>query len=1176
MVFSIKQRVGSCLAMAVTLLAPCAVPALEPATPLARLARQAWTVENGLPQNTVPYLLQSRNGYLWVGTEIGLARFDGTSFQSFDHATASSFPDAEIRCLLDVRESEQGKGPASESLWVGTADGVVRWQNGLPTLFTSSDGLPGNSIQAMAQTSDGTVWVSTEQGLAFWDGRHFNLLQPGGFTQAGSITSLAADSSGNLWLGTTRGIFEVHHSRWLSSAEAGIASGSGPSLVTSADNGDLLIANGDGVFVLHGGRIVKAFERSELPAGGVSLLSRLAGGAIAVASKSMVIVANPEKGHTGSERDRSVQRFSVSQQLPGSRIESIYSDREGNLWVGTNHGMGRIAARKKNESEGEKFVVQLFPPSDPLASSATISFLEDREGDLWVGTESAGLQILRDARFQTVGAREGLSSDATTAIVQDDQDVLWIGTRDGGLNRMGTREFEGAETQPNFAVNALTTANGLVSNVVLAMAVSPNRDVWVGTPDGLNRVVQSNGAQRITTLTSADGLPDDFIRSLLAADDGSLWIGTRRGLTHLDHGRFQTFTELNGLGSDLVGAMVRAPDGDLWIATLKGLSRMHDGAIRTYTTRDGLSSNVITSLDVTSDGMLWVGTQNDGLNLWDPHWTAGHFLALPSHEDAANATPGSADQHIGELPTGIHALLHDDSGHLWIASNSGLTRVDLARLLTCAHGGSCFLNATHFTTADGLRSRETSSNSHPTACRSRDGRLWFTTPKGLIVVDPLHFAEVPPPPPVVIEHFAVDDHAMDEGTPESFRIPSGRLRFQFDYAGLSFATPQKLRYEYMLEGFDHEWTYAGIRRTAYYTNIPPGQYRFRVRATLGDAGFPKTAQTSSVAPLASGLPVFSEADFTFELLPHFYQTIWFRTLLLLAISVLVVLIFRRRILRVRREYNAVMAERNRIAREIHDTLAQGYVGISLQLEVLGELLRHNRPDVAASQLAMTQTLVREGLDDARQSIWALRSQDAEEHTLPVRMRRLVEKAQALDLAADMAVHGAYRALESETEKEILRIVQEAIQNVKRHAAATRLDVFMEYDERALTVRITDDGRGFAPDTTTGGRPINGSRASGFSNGSSGHFGLTGMRERASLIHAEFTVTSAPGKGTTVSLCVPASEASSRGRTTVIQSDAGLAPHVENPTSQPTPGETKPRDASNEPSDRQDTIIKEPS
>ncbi len=233
----------------------------------------------------------------------------------------------------------------------------------------------------------------------------------------------------------------------------------------------------------------------------------------------------------------------------------------------------------------------------------------------------------------------------------------------------------------------------------------------------------------------------------------------------------------------------------------------------------------------------------------------------------------------GLLPAAIHAIVHDDRGHLWLASSSGLTRVDLKALTDCAEQGACSLNATHvanFTMADGLRSRETSSNSHPTAYHASDGKLLFSTPRGVIVVDPLHFPANPSAPPVVIERFAVDDRDMLAN--DRTRIAAGALRFQFDYAGLSFAAPQKLRYQYMLEGFDHVWIDAGMRRTAYYTNIPPGKYRFVVRAALGDAGF--------------GAP--SESSLSFELLPHYYQTIWFRTLVVLAIVALIFLIFRRR------------------------------------------------------------------------------------------------------------------------------------------------------------------------------------------------------------------------------------------------------------------------------------------
>jgi ligand-binding sensor domain-containing protein/signal transduction histidine kinase len=1081
-----KTIVCVCSACIVFLAGATVSPALEPATPLSRFGRQAWTIENGLPQNTVPLLLQSHEGFLWAGTELGLARFDGVSFRVFDHLATPALPEGEIRCLLD----SNGSG----GLWVGTGNGLLHWIDGNPRLMKSEDGLPSNSIRGLAQTSDSTVWVWTESGLARWDGARFQVPPSENGLPGSGITSIAADGSGSLWVGTTTGAAQLRAGHWHAVADGPAAKGASSAasaFVKALPGGDVLISSGNGIYIEHNGTLTAVLAKSALPVDGISFLDRLSDGTVAVASKSTIVMvrsAGPSRPLEG--------RFTVAKELPGSRIESIYADREGCLWIGTNRGMARISTNAGSAT------VDLMPATDPLASNAIVSLLEDHEGDLWVGTETAGLQILRDARFRVIGSGDGLCSDATTAVVQDTKQSLWIGTRDAGLNHVAVG-LDG-----KLKITNLNAGNGLLSNVILSLAAAPDGDLWVGTPDGLNRI----GPGKITGYTSADGLADDFIRSVLVAPDDSVWIGTRRGLTHLDRGQFKSYTHADGLGSNLVGALTRTADGALWIGTLNGLTRLYKGTLHNYTISDGLSSNVITALDVTSDGRMWVGTQGDGLNLWD----GGRFKRI---EGNISIVP---DGHKAALPSAIHSVIHDDREHLWLATDSGLTRVDLHALLECVGQDSskaCNLNSSNvvnFTTADGLRSRETSSNSHPTSCRANDGKLWFTTPRGVVVVDPIHFPATPPAPPVAIERFAVDDR--DIQTNQLTRISAGALRFQFDYAGLSFAAPQKVRYQYMLEGFDHGWTDAGTRRTAYYTNIPPRNYRFRVRATVGDAGF---ADVPAIASYNSpyGPATAQEASLNFVLLPHFYQTIWFGTLAVLAIAALVVWVFRRRVLRVEREFRAVMGERNRIAREIHDTLAQGYVGISLQLEILGELLRHNRADAAARHLTVTQGLVREGLDDARQSIWALRSHDAGEQTLPIRLRRLVEKAGDEKLAANLEVHGAYRALSANAEQETLRIAQEAIHNVKKHAEASRLTVRLDYDERALTLSVLDDGRGFATNVSA--------RTSG-DGASAGHYGLTGMRERAAVVRGEIEIVSAPGSGTTVRLRVPAPEARSKG------------------------------------------------
>jgi signal transduction histidine kinase len=530
--------------------------------------------------------------------------------------------------------------------------------------------------------------------------------------------------------------------------------------------------------------------------------------------------------------------------------------------------------------------------------------------------------------------------------------------------------------------------------------------------------------------------------------------------------------------------MVRDSSGDLWVATLAGLSRLHGGKILNYTTADGLSSNVITALLARANGTLLIGTQDHGWNLWDGR----RFTAAPGN---------------GLEQTTIRAILDDEIGHLWFATGNGIARCD------CNGMGSeisekmgkpgMAAGCTHwmeFGAADGLRSRETAINSHPSAWRSRDGRLWFATPKGLVEVDPAHFPVNAVPPPVVLERFTVDDvdqalHAADF----VMRIPAGHVHFQFDYAGLSFTAPQKVRYRFMLEGFDRGWTEAGTRRAAYYTTIPPGRYTFRVQAANND-----------------GLWNTKGAAQPFELLPHFYQTAWFYALTVALAVGMVVLLLRLRLRRAEGEFRAVLGERSRIAREIHDTLAQGYVGISVQLEVLAELLRHHKTDAAAKHLDLTRGYVREGLAGARQSIWALRSQDSGETTLPVKLRRMVEAEGGSGLESRFSIFGASHPLSPGTEREILLVAQEAIHNVKKHAGAKHLFVQLEYEPGEIALEVRDDGQGFAASEEQ----------------APGHFGLTGMRERAAAIGGTLEVTSDPGGGTTVRLKAPAARAMGSG------------------------------------------------
>jgi len=979
---------------------PATTRALDPSTVLANYARQAWVMENGLPQNTVTAVIQTRDGFVWLGTEVGLVRFDGNSFQLFDRSAFPALPDNDICCLLEATDG---------AMWIGTSGGLGRLLNGRIRAYSTRDGLPGNGIRGLALASDGQLWVNTDEGIVRLSGDKF--LSPDNSAGQNEVLAATASGSSGFWVETSQ-VGESASGSWKHSTEqAGLAQ-------------DV-----------------------------VEFRAALSSGQMAFASKSLLLVMRG---------DHVLQRLSAGKDLPGNRIQALVADREGTLWIGTNRGLVRWAAGK----------LQTLPVTDPLATASVLSLLEDREGNMWVGTEAGGLHILRDQRFRIMGARDGLTSDAATAVVEDKNGTLWIGTQGAGLSAL-TRSSAG-----QINATAWTLREGLMSDLILSLAAAPNGDVWVGTPDGLNRL----HGNRVDAFTSADGLPDDFIRSLLVDSDKSLWIGTRRGLVHwinppgsanaaAQQPRMTILTQANGLGSDTVGAMVRDKSDNLWVATLGGLSRLRDGSVSNYTTNNGLSSNVVTALLPLDDGTLLIGTQEHGWNLWN----GKRFVAVSG---------GDLDQLT------IHAILDDTEDHLWFATSNGIARCDWSG----AAGANSPVPCSHwltFGTADGLLSRETAANSHPSATRSKDGHLWFATPRGLVEVDPAHFPVNSVDPPVAVERFAVDD--LDQamlGSNAPPKIAAGHVHFEFDYAGLSYTAPLKVRYRYRLEGFDRDWTDAGTRRTAYYTNIPPGHYTFRVQAANND-----------------GVWNTAGAAISFELKPHFYQTLWFYALLLLAMGASVVLMIQSRLRTARREFRAVLGERSRIAREIHDTLAQGYVGISIQLEMLAELLRQRNVETATEHLNKTREYVREGLADARQSIWALRTQDAEETTLPVKVRRLAEAAGGDGLTAQFSVFGAYRPLAPGTELEILRIAQEAIHNVKKHAGAQRLAVQLKYEPAAIELEVSDDGRGGAADQKETPSP--------------GGFGLTGMRERAAAIRGTLVVISVTGEGTTVRLRAPA-------------------------------------------------------
>lgn len=998
---------------------------------LAQYGYESWQTDSGLPQNTVHAIVQGRQGYLWIGTEGGLVRFDGVQFLVMTHATTPGLPTDLVDDLMEDR---------SGTVWISTSGGLARLRAGQVEAFGPQRGMPSTQVwHTFDETRpDGSqrIWVLSAAGLFRIDptpagdrARQVPLDQ-----DLTENTRMVAGRDGALWLGTAEGLVRLN--RDGSAHPLGTA---GEVLALAVDG------NGTAWAGLRSGLeacTANACRNVAIPDGAVEALIADAAGRIWIGT---------DTGLWTDERAR-LQPFP---QAVG-RVSFLYCDRQGMVWAGTAKGLMRVGSNGAGEL--------LSQGGDVYLTAA-----EDREGDLWLGTEAGGLAVLRDRKFSTLTAENGLSEEYVLALALGPDGALWAGTKGGGLNVYRHGRF-----------HALTTAQGMASNVVFSVAAAPNGDIWAGTPDGLNLIRDG----RVRVFTTADGLADDFVRSLYVDRQGSLWIGTRHGLSRYANGGFTTWTAADGLGSDLIGAMTQSRSGDLWIGTLGGLSRMHNGQFTNFTTQDGLSSNVVTALRQDPDGTLWVGTNDGGLN----RLRDGKIVPVGK----------------GLLPPRVIAILEDGQGYLWISSNTGVYRVSRAGLDRLAAGGPA-PEVMRFGVADGMRISECSSGGHPAAAGLAGGALWFATLKGIAVVDPEHMPVNRVPPRVVLEAVSVDDVA--QGSAAALTIAPGHSHYEFDYAGLSFVAPQKVEYRYQLVGFDPGWVDAGTRRTAYYTNLPHGRYTFRVMARNNDGVWSRQAATVAL---------------TVE--PHMYQTVWFRLLLALALIGLAYAAWRRRLLRVEREFQAVLGERARIAREIHDTLAQGFVAVSVQLELVGQLMRASA-EAAREQLERTQALVRSSLEDARTSIWELRSQSAEREDLAARLLRMAEEVVARSGASPAAggVHGANgldngrharvalqvsgtnHPLGAGVERELMRIAREAVVNAVRHGHPENIALRLEFEGRLFAMEIRDDGRGFA------GSPA---------DGASGHYGIVGMRERAAAIGARLNVESRSGEGTRVRLLLP--------------------------------------------------------
>lgn len=1025
--------------------------ALDAGKQLGQYRSQTWQIDSGLPQNTVHAVLQTRDGFVWLATEGGLVRFDGFDFRVFDTSNTPQFQSNFVDGLMQ---------DSSGALWISTSDGLLRLAGGKFKSFSSVDGLPSNSVSGVYQQSSGRLIAVTAAGLATAEGDRFQSIAGTGIlSNAESVSILPEDRNGTLWAGGGEKLISLGAGDLAASSPIASHAGAIQAIISGPD-GEIWVGGTKGLECFRDGRrcAVAAASKGtrlavELPSQSVTALlpstdARSSGQMWIGTTAGLSLLSNG-----------TVKQIGVDQGLARESVQSLFLDRSGALWVVYSRGLARVVDGR----------VEIAPQQTSI--SGVLSVFEDSEGNMWFGSEAGGVSVLRDQPFSSIATQQGLSADFVRTVFQDGSGAIWIGTNNGGLDKLSGGE-----------ISALRSEGGLSSNVVLALAET-GQDLWVGTSDGLTRI--RNGQSRL--FTAADGMADNFVRSLFADANGSLWIGTRNGLSHWSGGVFRTYSTMDGLGSDVIGSVMRTHSGELWVGTLAGLSRLAGNRFVNYTTRNGLGGDAVTALFEDGGGSLWIGTNARGLT----RLRGGKFTALAPEKSG--------------LPVTVYGILEDDAGNLWMGSQRGVYRVAITALNAYADKRAFDVPMAIYGAADGMRISECSSGGHPSAWRMKDGTLWFATLKGVAWVDPKARSGNMQPPQVAIEQVTLDDRQVDpnapsDGDPQSASeivVPAGRERIAIHYAGLSFLAPQKVRYRYMLQGFDRDWIQAGANRTAYYTNVPPGRYRFSVVASNVDGVWSK--QPASVE---------------FRVRPRFLQTIWFYLLLAASLAGLGYALYRIRVHYVEAKYQAVMAERGRIAREIHDTLAQGYVGISVQLEIASRLLPTSQT-AALEQLSQAKELVRSSLAEARSSIWDLRSQGEDAGILPSRIAAAVKiKEDTEGPAITLQVHGTYRPLPRRIEDQILRIAQEAVNNALRHARAGRIGITLTYDAKSLHLRVLDDGSGFS-------QPAD-------SFAAQGHFGLQGMRERAAAMGAELHVDGRPGQGAEVTLTVNAQREAGKG------------------------------------------------
>ena len=983
-----------------------------------------WTSDNGI--GAVFDIQQASNGYLWLTTSTGVFRFDGVRFQSIEEVTNGAVQNSEIHSAFLA---------SSGGVWLKTrAVGLLFWEDGRLNVFPDRRCTPALQMEGLAEDRDGSLWVQGSGGFFHLRG---SVCDPVGVEQGypgGFPAAILVDSKGTVWVRTLAG----------------------------------------GLFFLPQGQ--SKFQLLRYAAG-----TNSAAFVLATPTHNAFLHEAPD-GTIWLSDDYGLRRVTGTEGEPvfsslhrkGPKENIRFGDftfaADGSLWAVTDKGVRRFARVQQWQTPQamEDSPSESFTTVQGLSSNAAWKVFIDREGSVWVGTNS-GLDLLRRTILTALALPPTEEHDFS--VVAGDRGSVWIGNKSLPVTLVAADD-----TMTRFPETRRT----------ICLRRDRNGTIW-SAGGGPSRLWRNSGTG-FTPLPYPEEKVGPVI-SLAFDRNDDVWITTAIGGTYRSsHGEWSRQNEALGKRPGIIGAMAGDAAGNVWFGFSNHLVRWDGHDYLRFSFPDGARGASESTMSVRGDH-VWLGGSG-GIELF----TQGHFYLLHWKDK--------------DLLGRVSGVVETGTGELWANGSSGITHVPAAELAIWIHDPTSEISAEHLDARDGLPGFSAERIPEPSIAESPDGRLWFATTKGIAWLDPAKVQESRNhlPPPVMISSISFNGKTYVGS--KKLTLPAHTDKLEIDYTALSLAIPERVLFRYMLDGVDKEWQDVGTRRQAFYTNLPPRNYRFRVMACNNSGVWNETG-----------------ALLDFSVAPAYYQTTWFRLLCVAGFLGLLVALYRLRLDQLAREFNVRLeervSERTRIARELHDTLLQSFQGVLLKFHAVTYMLT-DRPETEKALNTIIEQ-ARQAITEGRDAVQGLRSSTVVTNDLACALTTLGDRLAAeqnghnpVDFRVE--VEGETRDLHPILRDEVYRIASEAVRNAFQHAHARRIEVEIRYDERQFWVRIGDNGKGIeAKILEVGGR--------------AGHHGLPGMHERAKLVGGKLGVWSVLDSGTEAELTIPASIAYAKPFTT---------------------------------------------